>query len=103
MNSATVAPRMRPILARISSAASGLRFCGMIDDPVDHLSDIDTNRNWADDQITSSSARRDMWTAQMLLAARNSSAKIPVADRVQAVGHGTVEIRAAAVMSRSMG
>ena len=25
---------MRPVLARASSAASGLRFCGMIDEPV---------------------------------------------------------------------
>ena len=25
---------MRPVLARTSSAASGLRFCGMIEEPV---------------------------------------------------------------------
>ncbi len=29
---------MRPVLARTSSAASGFRFCGMIDDPVVNLS-----------------------------------------------------------------
>ncbi len=28
------APMMRPALARTSSAASGLRFCGMIEEPV---------------------------------------------------------------------
>ena len=28
------APMMRPVLARTSSAASGLRFCGMIEEPV---------------------------------------------------------------------
>ena len=103
MNSATVAPRMRPILARISSAASGLRFCGMIDDPVDHLSDIDTKRNCADDQITSSSANRDMWTAQMLLAARNSSAKSRSLTASSELAIGRSKSSTAAVMSRSMG
>ena len=29
----------RPVLARTSSAASGLRFCGMIEEPVVNLSD----------------------------------------------------------------
>ena len=29
------APAMRPVLARTSSAASGLRFCGMIEEPVE--------------------------------------------------------------------
>ena len=33
------APAMRPTLARESSAASGLRFCGMIEEPVVNLSD----------------------------------------------------------------
>ena len=33
------APAMRPTLARTSSAASGLRFCGMIEEPVVNLSD----------------------------------------------------------------
>ena len=31
---ATKLPVMRPVLARASSAASGLRFCGMIELPV---------------------------------------------------------------------
>ena len=56
---------MRPILARISSAASGFFFCGMIEEPVEKRSDMVTKRNWAEDQITSSSASRDRWTAQI--------------------------------------
>jgi hypothetical protein len=46
-------------LARTSSAASGLRFCGMIDEPVVNLSDSFTKRNCGVDQITISSASRD--------------------------------------------
>ena len=33
------APAIRPVLARTSSAASGFRFCGMIEEPVVNLSD----------------------------------------------------------------
>ena len=39
MSSAVSAPTMRPVLARTSSAASGLRFCGMIEEPVVNLSE----------------------------------------------------------------
>src|SRR5260370_1158439 len=39
VQSATKAPTMRPTLARVSSAASGLRFCGMIELPVVKASD----------------------------------------------------------------
>ena len=35
----TRAPVTRPVLARTSSAASGLRFCGMIELPVVKASD----------------------------------------------------------------
>ena len=73
--SATLAPKMRPIFARISSAASGFFFCGMIEEPVENRSDSFTKRNWADDQITSSSARRDRCIAQIEAVLRNSSAK----------------------------
>ncbi len=36
---AVKAPMMRPVLPRTSSAASGLRFCGMIEDPVEKASE----------------------------------------------------------------
>ena len=47
-------------LARTSSAASGLRFCGMIDEPVVKASDRLMKLNLSEHQITISSARRDM-------------------------------------------
>ncbi len=59
---------MRPTLARISSAASGLRFCGMIELPVVNLSESFTKPNCDDDQITSSSAKRLRCMAQRLAA-----------------------------------
>src|SRR5215831_14419586 len=34
ISSASSAPMMRPVLARTSSAASGLRFCGMMEEPL---------------------------------------------------------------------
>src|SRR6202012_1940971 len=39
VSSATRAPVTRPVFARTSSAASGLRFCGMIEEPVVKASD----------------------------------------------------------------
>ena len=66
---------IRPVLARTSSAASGLRFCGMIEEPVVKRSDSRTKPNCGVDQITISSAKRDRWTAQRLAAASVSSAK----------------------------
>ena len=59
------APMIRPGLARTSSAASGLRFCGMIEEPVVNLSDSRMKPNCAVDQSTISSASRDRWTAQI--------------------------------------
>jgi len=103
MKRATVAPRMRPTLARSSSAASGFFFCGMMLEPVVKLSDSRTKRNWAEDQITSSSAKRLRCMAQIDAADRNSSAKSrsEVLSRLFAVGRSKPS--AAAVMCRSMG
>ncbi len=57
-------PLMRPVLARTSSAASGFRFCGMIDEPVENLSERRTKPNCGVDQMTISSARpRQMGSA----------------------------------------
>ena len=72
VQSATNAPMMRPTLARVSSAASGLRFCGMIELPVVKASDSEMNRNGAEHQITISSARRDRCTPVVEAAAMNS-------------------------------
>ena len=49
----------RPTLARISSAASGFFFCGMIEEPVVKASDRRMKPNWGVIQRTISSARRD--------------------------------------------
>src|SRR5262249_45062573 len=75
MRSAPSAPISLPALARTSSAASGLRFCGMIDEPVVNLSDSLTRPTSAEVQITISSAKRDRCTAVMAAAASVSSAK----------------------------
>ena len=69
------APAMRPTLARHSSAASGLRFCGMIDEPVVKRSDSRTKPNCGVIQITISSASRDRCMAEIDAAASVSSAK----------------------------
>ena len=66
---------MRPVLARTSSAASGLRFCGMIEEPVVNLSDSATRPTSGEDQITISSAKRDRCTAVIAAAASVSSTK----------------------------
>ena len=69
------APITRPVLARTSSAASGLRFCGMIEEPVVNLSESRTRPTSGEVQITISSAKRDMCTAAIDAADRVSSTK----------------------------
>ncbi len=69
------APAIRPTLARHSSAASGLRFCGMIEEPVVKRSDSRTKPNCGVIQITISSARRERCMAEIEAAASVSSAK----------------------------
>ena len=61
---------MRPDLPRTSSAASGLRFCGMIELPEVNASGIRTKPNCGVDHSTSSSASRERCTAQTAAAAR---------------------------------
>src|SRR6056300_17438 len=72
---ATFAPKIRPTLARINSAAAGFFFCGMMDEPVENRSERVTKRNCAEDQITNSSAKRDKCIAQIDATDRNSNAK----------------------------
>ena len=103
VNKATVAPRIRPSFARNNSAASGFFFCGMMELPVVHLSDSRTNRNWAEDQITNSSAKRLRCMAQMLLAARNSKAKSRSDTESRLFAVGRSKPSAFAVACRSIG
>ncbi len=72
------APTMRPVLARTSSAASGLRFCGMIEEPVVKRSDSLTKPNCGVVQITISSAKRERCMAQIEAAASVSSDEVAV-------------------------
>ena len=74
---------MRPTLARISSAASGFFFCGMIEEPVENRSDSETKRNWAEDQITNSSANRDRCIAQ--IDAHDATLRGALRDRAEAL------------------
>ena len=50
---------IRPLCPRTSSAASGLRFCGMIDEPVEYWSESLTKPKGALAQMISSSASRE--------------------------------------------
>ncbi len=76
MARAMKSPTTRPVLPRINSAASGLRFCGMIDEPVVKASDrCFTKPNAGVVHCTSSPASRDRWVEQIVAAAMYSSAK----------------------------
>ena len=94
---------MRPALARTSSAASGLRFCGMMEEPVVNLSDRRTNANCGVIQITISSARRERCTAAIAAAASVSSAKSRSATLSSELAVGRSKPSASAVACRSMG
>ena len=82
---------MRPVLARTSSAASGLRFCGMIDEPVVKRSESATKPNCGVAQSTISSAKRERCTAQIEAAESASSAKSRSATEVERVRRRAVE------------
>jgi hypothetical protein len=75
----------------------------MMEEPVEKRSDRRTKRNCAVDQITSSSARRLRWTAQMPAADRNSSAKSRSETASSELAMGRSKPSSRAVMSRSMG
>jgi hypothetical protein len=90
-------------LARISSAASGFFFCGMIDEPVVNWSDRRMKPNCGVDQITSSSAKRDRCMAQIDAAASISSTKSRSETESSELRVGRSKPSALAVMVRSMG
>ncbi len=94
---------MRPDLARTNSAASGLRFCGMIDEPDVNLSESLTKLNCADDQMTISSAKRERCTAVRLAAASASTTKSRSETASSEFAAGRSKPSAFAVMSRSIG
>ncbi len=94
---------MRPVLARTSSAASGLRFCGMIDEPVVNRSDSSSRPASGEVQITISSAKRDRCTAVIDAAASVSSTKSRSDTASSEFAIGRSKPSAFAVMSRSMG
>ena len=97
------APTMRPVLARTSSAASGLRFCGIIEEPVVNLSDSRIRPVSGDDQITISSAKRDRCTAAIAQADSVSSTKSRSATASSEFAIGRAKPSAFAVMARSIG
>ena len=94
---------MRPVLPRTSSAASGLRFCGMIDEPVEKASDSRTKPNCGVVHSTISSAKRERWVAAIAIAASDSSAKSRSATLSSELAVGRSKPSALAVMSRSIG
>ena len=94
---------MRPVLPRTSSAASGLRFCGMMELPVVIPSPSLTKPKLGLVQIVSSSAKRERWVAQMAQVARNSIAKSRLATLSRLLRVGASNPSAAAVAWRSIG
>ena len=90
-------------MPRISSAASGLRFCGMMDEPVVNASDSLTKPKAGIDHCTNSPASRDRLTADMVQAARYSSAKSRAEIASMELRIGRLKPRLIAVTSRSMG
>src|SRR5580704_15882815 len=94
---------MRPVLARTSSAASGLRFCGIIDEPVVNLSDSQISPVSGDAQSTISSAKRDRCNDAMGQADSVSTTKSRSATASSEFAIGRSKPSAFAVMARSMG
>ncbi len=94
---------MRPVLARTSSAASGLRFCGMIEEPVVNLSDSARKPTSGEHQITISSAKRDRCTAVIEAAASVSSTKSRSETASSEFAAGRSKPSAFAVIVRSSG
>ena len=64
-----------PVLALINSAASGFRFCGMIDEPVENASGKIKNPKGAEAKTTISSASRDKCVMQIVPADSVSNTK----------------------------
>ena len=94
---------MRPVLARTNSAASGLRFCGMIEEPVVNLSESFRNPTSGEHQSTISSAKRDRCTAVIAAAASASSTKSRSETASSEFAVGRSKPSAIAVIARSSG
>ena len=92
---------MRPVLARTSSAASGLRFCGMIEEPVVNLSDSVTKPTSGEHHSTISSAKRDRCTAVIEAAASVSITKSRSDTASSEFAAGRSKPSAFAVIARS--
>ena len=90
-------------MARTSSAASGLRFCGMIELPVVKASLSRMKPNASLDHSTISSAKRDRCVPASAAAARNSIAKSRSDTASSEFAAGRSKPSAAAVASRSIG
>ena len=71
---------MRPVFALVSSAASGLRFCGMIEEPVVNASESEISRYGEEHQMMISSAKRDRCIARMRQCREIFQREIPVGD-----------------------
>ncbi len=97
------APITRPTLARTSSAASGLRFCGMIEEPVVNLSESRMKLNCAELQITSSSAKRERCIAVSAAALSVSMMKSRSDTASSELAVGRSKPSAVAVICRSIG
>src|SRR6266550_2867568 len=97
------APLKSPVLARTSSAASGFRFCGMIELPVVKASLSRIKPKASLDQMTTSSAKRDKCVPASAAAARNSTAKSRSETASIEFADGRSKPSAAAVRSRSIG
>ena len=87
----TRAPKTRPVLPRTSSAASGLRFCGIMLDPVVQRSGRRTKPNGADIQTMISSARRDRCTDADRGGRDELDQAVPVRDGVEGIPGRSVE------------
>ena len=91
-SSATSAPTIRAEWPRTSSAASGLRFCGMIDEPVDKASGRrDEAERLARPEDELLGQPRQMEREQSAAASDNRATKSRSRDRVERVGGRPVE------------
>src|SRR5262245_57466274 len=70
---ATSEPNTRPVSPRTISATSGFRFCGMMEEPEVNSSSSWIKENSEEDQITTSSAKRERLVMTMAQALKNST------------------------------
>ena len=96
-------PIKRPDLPRASSAMSGFRFCGMIEDPVAKASSSFAQPNSCDVHSTTSSPRRERWMPIIAVANKNSATKSRSLTASIEFAHGSIEAELAAVACGSSG